>query len=299
MPQRDDAWLRHQQTRWLRPDGDRWVRPDAARFLIPGSDPVDSFPVLAFKYSPTQPRVPAGHPDGGQWTSEGGGFSAQLDPGPPPSNAQPMGNFDPGDVSSLGEELGLFQIAPSKPDRSGVRLAGDSPEGGTPSEKPPEIPQQMPETRDERMGFVREAARWIARVGRFAPAVDAFLGALDQIEEINRLADMIRTANDPPLPLQELQDRVLTSAEPGYHKHNLAEESAARDAGDPESLIQGRDNLVQIPILKHIEITRYYATAVRQADGTYLSPRDQLRGADFETRRQFGIDVLRRYGVLK
>jgi hypothetical protein len=25
------------------------------------------------KYSPDQPRVPAGNPDGGQWTSEGGG----------------------------------------------------------------------------------------------------------------------------------------------------------------------------------------------------------------------------------
>jgi hypothetical protein len=52
MPQHDEAWLRHQQTRWLRPDGDRWVRPDAARFLIPGSNLVEAFPALAFKYSP-------------------------------------------------------------------------------------------------------------------------------------------------------------------------------------------------------------------------------------------------------
>ncbi len=29
--------------------------------------------VLRLKYRPDQPRVPAGNPDGGQWTSEGGG----------------------------------------------------------------------------------------------------------------------------------------------------------------------------------------------------------------------------------
>ena len=31
---------------------------------------------LQRKYRPDQPRVPAGNPDGGQWTSEGGGSSA-------------------------------------------------------------------------------------------------------------------------------------------------------------------------------------------------------------------------------
>src|SRR5687767_12927762 len=30
---------------------------------------------FARKYSPDRPRVPAGNPDGGQWTSEGGGTS--------------------------------------------------------------------------------------------------------------------------------------------------------------------------------------------------------------------------------
>jgi hypothetical protein len=30
------------------------------------------------KYNPDQPRVPAGNPDGGQWTNEGGGASVRL-----------------------------------------------------------------------------------------------------------------------------------------------------------------------------------------------------------------------------
>ncbi|MBB5050555.1 hypothetical protein HNQ36_000503 [Afipia massiliensis] len=99
--------------------------------------------------------------------------------------------------------------------------------------------------------------------------------------------------------MEELQDRVRTSRGPGYEKHHTAEEAAARNAGDPESLIQGRDNLVLVPVLKHIEITRYYSTKVEQPDGTKLSPRDQLKGKDFETRRLYGLKILRDYGVLK
>ncbi|MGP9811884.1 hypothetical protein ACTZWT_10270 [Rhodopseudomonas sp. NSM] len=61
--------------RWMRPDADRWIRPDVARFLAPGTDPATIFPALDRKYSPNQPRVPAGNPDGGQWTN--GGISAR------------------------------------------------------------------------------------------------------------------------------------------------------------------------------------------------------------------------------
>ncbi|WP_319796870.1 hypothetical protein [Nitrobacter sp.] len=73
MPSHHDAWLRHQQSRWLRPDAARWVRPDVAWFLPPGADVAKAFPALARKYSPDQPRVPAGNPDGGQWTDSGVG----------------------------------------------------------------------------------------------------------------------------------------------------------------------------------------------------------------------------------
>ena len=66
MPQRDEPWLRYQQQRWMRPDAHRWVRPDAARFLRPGTNPIEVYPALARKYSPDQPRVPAGESGAGQ-----------------------------------------------------------------------------------------------------------------------------------------------------------------------------------------------------------------------------------------
>jgi hypothetical protein len=59
------AWLKREQRRWLRNDAHLWLRPDHARFQKPQ--------YLERKYSPDQPRVPAGNPDGGQWTSGGGG----------------------------------------------------------------------------------------------------------------------------------------------------------------------------------------------------------------------------------
>lgn len=215
-----------------------------------------------------------------------------------------MGDVNFGNLSELADFSDLFQITPSEADLDGVQLAGDPPEGighnqGPPLDEPPEIPQQLPATRGERMDFVRDAVSWIRLAGRYTPIVGAFLGALDQAEDLKALTDVIKTANDPPRSLDELQEAVGSPSKDGYHDHHIAEQKAARDAGDPESLIQSRDNLVRIPILKHIDITSYYATKIEQEDGSMLSPRESLKGKDFETRRQFGLDMLRRYGVLK
>lgn len=76
MSAREDAYARHQQARWMQPDGYRWIRPDAARFLKPGADVASVFPSLEGKYTPNQPRVPAGSGrESGRWTdgSSGGG----------------------------------------------------------------------------------------------------------------------------------------------------------------------------------------------------------------------------------
>jgi hypothetical protein len=74
MASHERAFEAAQRARWMRPDAYRWIRPDAARFLVPGTDPRDVFPALQRKFNPDQPRVPAGNPDGGQWTDGGGGL---------------------------------------------------------------------------------------------------------------------------------------------------------------------------------------------------------------------------------
>lgn len=218
-----------------------------------------------------------------------------------------MGNIDFGNLSEIGN-LGLFEIAPREQDNNDyTQLAGDIPESdgpgighneGPPLE-PPEIPAKAPEYGGEYMRFVRQAADWVRSVGRFGPYVDAYFGGLTQIDQTNAIVNTIKSANDPPRSLEELQDRVNLEDRSGYHRHHIAEERAAQRAGFSEDLIQGRDNLVLVPILKHIEISRYYSTKVEQQDGTRASPRDQLEGLDFEARRRYGLKILRDYGVLK
>ena len=155
MPSYHEAWLRHQQSRWLQPDGDRWIRPDAARFLAPGADITKAFPVLARKYSPDQPRVPAGNPDGGQWTD--GAASGSTSGGHPGRNVS---------IAAEVGNLGLFEIKPRDNTIGGVRLAGDLPPGtnlGGPSDEPPKIPPERPRTSAQRTAFARAAASWLAR----------------------------------------------------------------------------------------------------------------------------------------
>jgi hypothetical protein len=73
------------------------------------------------KYSPSQPRVPAGNPRGGLWTDGSGGVGTVAGPnrGTRPSTgatlAQPMGNVEFGDVSGSSELSDLFHIKPDGP----------------------------------------------------------------------------------------------------------------------------------------------------------------------------------------
>ncbi len=118
MYQEKPEWIAEQERRWLRPDGDRYLRHDAERYMKPApfnheafieeyrakkaaeaaasravTDTLDDPGVrrllaelklelllwqLRRKYSPSQPRVPAGNPDGGQWTKEGDDAGRRL-----------------------------------------------------------------------------------------------------------------------------------------------------------------------------------------------------------------------------
>lgn len=52
-------------------------------------------------------------------------------------------------------------------------------------------------------------------------------------------------------------------------------------------------------ILEQIAGSRDTLAFDAKSDGNRLSPRDQLKDKDFETRKQYGLKVLRDYGVLK
>jgi hypothetical protein len=86
------------------------------------------------KYSPSQPRVPAGNPRGGQWTDRSGGqgaggigsaVGADGGEGQGADLTSPMGDVELGDVSESSELGDLFRIKPSDKHTDGVQVGGD------------------------------------------------------------------------------------------------------------------------------------------------------------------------------
>ena len=66
-------WLEQQLRRWMRPDAHCFVRPGWRRYVRPGFEHDHPFALYEQKYRSDQPRVPAGNPDGGEWTADASG----------------------------------------------------------------------------------------------------------------------------------------------------------------------------------------------------------------------------------
>ena len=76
MHQVHPAYLERELKRWTRPNAHHFVRPDWRRFVTTGSELAALYERYERKYSPDQPRVPAGSSEGGRWTSGGGGAAS-------------------------------------------------------------------------------------------------------------------------------------------------------------------------------------------------------------------------------
>jgi hypothetical protein len=159
-------WTRHDAHLWVRHDAARFLppgmdpadlcptlarKPDAAKAAAFEAEIEAGYRLLAVlreqvaelraelkrrreleaKYSPSQPRVLAGSPRGGQWTDRSGGQGTVAGPSQdtgPSQDAdltQPMGNVDIGDVSGSSELGDLFRIEPDGTRVEGVQVGGD------------------------------------------------------------------------------------------------------------------------------------------------------------------------------
>jgi hypothetical protein len=147
------------------------------------------------KYSPDQPRVPGGNPDGGQWTREGGGWT-------------------PG---------GRAVRDPKVVSEPRIRLAGPMPTNDT-----PEVPPEKPPTAQERNRVARTVANWVSKYG--GPIGRVLAGAYWLYEEYPN----IKSYQDPPKSLQEVQDAV-SQPRRGYDIHHIVERTSAEQDGFPRS----------------------------------------------------------------
>jgi hypothetical protein len=211
-------WLRHDAHLWIRHDAARFLPPgtdpaevyphlkrqreaaeDAAfaakiaasrRFLAALRAEVDELKAALArrrledaKYSPSQPRVPAGNPRGGQWTDRSGG---QSNGG---SLAQPMGNVDVSDVS------GTSELTPGDTGVEGIQLAGEPVDlleqeqrGGH------AISEHAGRTYDYLKSRVRENARNI--LDRGDDFRGASVGSFTSVQSANRLVNSTISDNE-------------------------------------------------------------------------------------------------------
>ncbi len=207
------------------------------------------------------PRWPAGTPE-----SQGGRFAPSVG-----SGNTSLSNFPPEDRDN----------------------------GGSPTDKPPKIPEIEPEP-DDRYPLIKAiGSGWPRRRRKRAvEVIKEYLEALELVRWVRaapyRYYDQLVAYLDGPKTFEELDNN---RPGPGYHDHHIAEQTSAARDGFPRSLIDSPNNRVIIPSMKHREITAWYQTPNEKYDG--LSPREFLRGKSWDERRSLGVQKLIDFGVLK
>jgi hypothetical protein len=276
-----------------------------------------------------QPRVPAGHPDGGQWTNAGGDSES-----PTLSDVTPDNDWQPGAqyANSRGRGLGPSGRGSEPEPGQAVRLAIAEARANYALARVREVdPNWRPQpglsnslegrirdyeaTAEQAEARLRELARFelppivprerpdtAKERNDIAREVAQWLvrnrgTAIERSKWLEEAEASIDAYLDPPRTLEELRKGAVSGSKGGYDIHHIVEKTAAEDDGFPKSMTNGPDNLVRVPRYKHWEITSWYMTKNR-AFGN-VPPREYLRGKGWDARIRVGLMALRRHGVLK
>jgi hypothetical protein len=127
--------------------------------------------------------------------------------------------------------------------------------------------------------------------------IGLFLATMEAAYWTYRAYPYIHSYFDPPKTLEDLQHNIGR----GYDGHHIVERWSKKD-GIPEEWIESPDNVVRIPKLKHWEINRWLDSESEEyldENGTKLTPRQYIKGKSWGERYEFGLAVLRKFGVLK
>ena len=217
----------------------------------------------------------------------------------------------PGRVSS--------DATPDDPGKAGVEDAANEPpkpgighNQGPPLEPAPEVPKVGPAFNTSPFwDFTKAAVLWLGRAGwkplvrvgirvgiegTVGGPVGDFLLAAEAAYWAYKAYPYIKSYFDPPKTLKSCEKmRNLATM-------TIISLSGGQKDGVPESKIESPDNIVPIPKLKHWEINNWLGKPnpkFRDENDKPISPRDYIKGKTWEERYQFGLDVLRKFGVLE
>ena len=253
---------------------------------------------LKANFNPDQPRVPAGELGGGQWTSGGGGRATLIaDEGGEGEAGQTDEGRAPLRITIYPRNFADESESPSGWPFFDFVLRDLLPSDLLRLDPPPKVPARRPETTRQRNRVAKQVAYWAARSALRISGGP--LGVVITLAEaaiwLHEMYPAIQSYQDPPKSLEDLQ-KAVASREKGYDVHHIVEEDAARKAGFPEHWINGPDNLVRIPTLKHWQVTGWYMIPNGDFDG--MTPREYLRDKDWIERQRVGYDALMRLRIL-
>jgi hypothetical protein len=152
MPDPNAAWRAQRQRRWTRENAHLYLRPNAERFFKPTAQlsakgATQGLRLYRYerpdsaerKYSPDQPRVPAGNPDGGQWTSgtasnSGGATARDITANKPDKDTGNEANADSwkASIASRWPDGSLRTQIAVNPDTAIIRAEFSRPGDGSP-----------------------------------------------------------------------------------------------------------------------------------------------------------------------
>jgi hypothetical protein len=147
--------------------------------------------------------------------------------------------------------------------------------------------------RRERTAVAKAVASFLAEAGTAATSIGQVVA---ESSWLYHALPSIISYLDAPKTLGELQ-LAAGAAKPGYDLHHIVEQSSAAEDGYPRKKIEASDNLVSIPRMKHWAINGWYQT--ENADYGRVSPREYLKGKDWDERKRVGLEALTKFGVLK
>ena len=84
----------------------------------------------------------------------------------------------------------------------------------------------------------------------------------------------------------------------GNHWHHIVEQSQIDKSGFSAQQIHNTSNIIAVDAATHAKITGYYNTKTFKFTGG-LSVRDWLAGQSYEYQYEFGLNVLKGYGVIE
>ena len=92
--------------------------------------------------------------------------------------------------------------------------------------------------------------------------------------------------------------KSIGSAGNGNDWHHIVEQSQIKKSGFNPEQIHNTNNIIAVDHATHMKITGYYNTKSFRFTGG-LSVRDWLAGQSYEIQYNFGLDVLRKFGVIE